>query len=93
MTPTLQPGDRLLVTYGASVREGSLVLARLGDGTWAVKRAAYPASTGSGRPGWFLLSDNAGEGVDSRHRGAVAVEDVLAVVRVRVWPHPSLLRR
>lgn len=92
MTPTLRPGDRLLVRYGAAVAEGDLVLARLADGTLAVKRAAHAATTGSGAPGWFLLSDNPDEGVDSRHRGAVDRRAVLGVVRGRVWPWPGRVR-
>lgn len=92
MTPTLEPGDRLLVRYGAAVAAGDLVLARLADGTLAVKRASYAATTGTGAPGWFLLSDNPDQGVDSRHRGPVAEDAVLAVVRARVWPRPGRLR-
>jgi len=92
MTPTLKPGDRLLVRYGAPVAEGDLVLARLADGTLAVKRAGYAARTGAGVPGWFLLSDNPDDGVDSRHRGAVAEQAVLGVVRARVWPWPGKVR-
>jgi phage repressor protein C with HTH and peptisase S24 domain len=91
MTPTLEPGDRLLVRYGAAVTAGSLVLARLADGTLAVKRVAYAAPTAAGVPGWYLLSDNPDEGVDSRHRGPVAAEAVLGVVRGRVWPRPRRL--
>jgi type IV secretory pathway protease TraF len=92
MRPTLAEGDRLLVRYGAPVAAGDLVLARLADGTLAVKRAAHPASTGSGRPGWFVLSDDPEHGVDSRHRGPVPDDDVLAVVRLRLWPRPRRLR-
>ncbi|MFL6059616.1 MAG: S24 family peptidase [Marmoricola sp.] len=92
MTPTLRPGDRLLVAYGAPVADGALVLARLPDGTLAVKRADHRASTGAGLPGWYLLSDNPAEGVDSRHRGPVAERAVLAVVRARVWPRPGRVR-
>jgi phage repressor protein C with HTH and peptisase S24 domain len=88
MTPTLRAGDRLLVRYGAAVRPGALVLARLADGTLAVKRATEPRETTRG-PGWWLLSDNPDEGVDSRHRGPVAASDVLAVVRCRLWPRPG----
>ncbi len=91
MTPTLHPGDRLLVRYGAAVTAGDLVVARLADGTLAVKRVAYAATTGAGRPGWFLLSDNPDEGVDSRHRGPVDARSVLGVVRTRVWRHPQCL--
>ena len=89
MQPALAPRDRLLVQYGASPEPGVVVLARFADGTLAVKRVAHPATTASGRPGWFLLSDNADAGVDSRHRGAVPAEEVLGVVRLRVWPRPG----
>ena len=93
MEPALREGDRLLVSYGARVRPGCLAVARFADGTLAVKRAAERRATASGVPGWWLLSDNASEGVDSRHRGPVADEDCVAVVLGRVWPSPRLGRR
>jgi hypothetical protein len=93
MRPALAPGDRLLVQYAADPRPGRLVLARFPDGTLTVKRVAYPSTTASGRPGWYLLSDNAEAGVDSRHRGPIADEDVLAVVRARVWRARGIVRR
>ena len=88
MLPTLEPGDRLLVRYGAAAAPGALVLVRFADGTLAVKRVAYAAETVSGGRGWFVLSDNPDEGVDSRHRGALADEAVVAVVRGRVSRRP-----
>ncbi len=88
MLPTLRPGDRLLVRYAAPVTAGGLVLARFADGTLTVKRAVESRETRTGGPGWWLLSDNPGEGVDSRHRGVVAEQDVVAVVLARVWPRP-----
>jgi hypothetical protein len=91
MLPTLQEGDRLLVRYAGTVRPGALVLARLPDGTLAVMRADERRSTGDGAPAWWLASDNPGEGVDSRHRGAVPETDVVAIVRARVWP-PRVFR-
>jgi len=91
MLPTLAPGDLLLVQHGAPVRAGDLVVARLPDGTLAVKRAAEARTLRDGTPGWWLLSDNPAEGVDSRHRGPVAAKDVLAVVRARLWPRPRPL--
>lgn len=91
MRPTLRPGDRLLVSYRARVRPGQVVVARLADGTVAVKRATEPRRTRTGGPGWWLLSDDPGSGVDSRHRGAVPESDVHGVVRARVWPRPRLL--
>ncbi|WP_104108117.1 S24/S26 family peptidase [Nocardioides sp. 616] len=89
MEPTLRAGDRLLVRYGVPPRPGSVVLARFPDGTLAVKRAAGPRSTRSGAAGWWLVSDNPHVGVDSRHRGPVPADAVLAVVLLRVWPRPG----
>ncbi|WP_408898957.1 S24 family peptidase [Nocardioides sp. R1-1] len=86
MTPALRPGQRLLVVYGAPVRAGKVVVARFADGTLAVKRAAERRAGG-----WWLLSDNAAAGVDSRHRGVVPDDDVAGVVRARLWPWPRLL--
>ena len=93
MRPTLRPGDRLLVRYAVPVTAGSLVLARFADGTLAVKRAVEPRAGRAGAPGWWLLSDNPGQGVDSRHRGVVDERDVLAVVRARLWPRPRRASR
>jgi phage repressor protein C with HTH and peptisase S24 domain len=86
MLPAVRHGDRLLVRYGADVKPGDLVVARFADATVAVKRAAERRTTPHGDPGWWLLSDNADEGVDSRHRGTVADSDVLAKVILRLWP-------
>ncbi len=86
-----------MVRYGARVRPGDLVVARFADGTVAVKRAQEQRRMGSGGAasggeGWWLVSDNPDEGVDSRHRGPVADDQVLAVVRLRVWPSPRMGR-
>ena len=92
MLPTLREGDRLLVRYGARVQPGDLVVARFVDGTLALKRAQDRRRTSSGEAGWWLVSDNPDEGVDSRHRGPVPEDHVLAVVRLRVWPSPRMGR-
>ena len=92
MLPTLRGGDRLLVRYGARVRPGDLVVARFADGTLAVKRAQDQRPTASGGDGWWLVSDNPDQGVDSRHRGPVPDDRVLAVVRLRMWPCPRMGR-
>jgi signal peptidase I len=91
MLPGLRAGDRLLVRYAAAVRPGDLVVARLPDGAVAVKRATERRTARDGQPAWWLLSDNPGAGVDSRHRGPVRDRDVLAVVLARLWPFPRLL--
>jgi type IV secretory pathway protease TraF len=92
MAPALQQGDRLLVSYAARPVVGDAVVARFADGTVGVKRAVERRTTRSGGLGWWLLSDNLDEGVDSRHRGPVSDEDVLGVVRLRLWPSPRLAR-
>lgn len=89
MLPTLRDGDLLLVRYAGEVRPGTLVLARFPDGTLAVKRAVERRTSRSGAPAWWLLSDNPDQGVDSRHRGAVADDQVPGVVVARVWPRPG----
>ena len=88
MRPTLRPGDRLLVVHGARPRAGGVVVARFADGTVVVKRATERRDGG-----WWLRGDNPDTGVDSRHRGVVADDDVMAVVVARLWPRPRPLRR
>lgn len=92
MRPALEPGDRLLVHHGGEVRPGDVVVARFPDGTLVVKRAVEARATRTGAPGWWLLSDAPEVGVDSRHRGVVAHEDVLGVAVARLWPRPGRLR-
>ena len=91
MRPTLREGDLLLVSYRRPVRAGDLVVARFADGTVAVKRADGRRTTRTGAPAWWLVSDNPGEGVDSRHRGPVPDADVIAVTVARIWPRPRRL--
>jgi phage repressor protein C with HTH and peptisase S24 domain len=89
MLPGLRDGDRLLVRYGARPRPGDVVVARFRDGTVVVKRAVERRRTASGAPGWWLLSDNAAEGLgDSRARGPVPEDDVWGRAVVRLWPRP-----
>lgn len=78
MTPTLLPGDLVLVRHGAPVRPGALVLARFDSQPelLVLKRALRPASGG-----WLLASDNARAGSDSRQHGVATV----AAVVVRIW--------
>jgi signal peptidase I len=86
MRPSLEPGDRLLLSYRRAPRPGDVVVARLPGGVVAVKRAAERRTTEGGEPGWWLLSDNADRGSDSRRYGAVADADIVAVVVMRIWP-------
>jgi type IV secretory pathway protease TraF len=86
MRPTLVPGDRVLLSYRRSPRPGDVVVTRLPGDVLAIKRATERRTTELGEPGWWLLSDNAEAGTDSRRYGAVADQDVLAVVVRRIWP-------
>ena len=81
MQPTLRDGDRLLVHHGATPQVGDLVVVRLPDGVVAVKRATMRQPDG-----WWVERDNPEEGVDSWLVGAVPEDDVVAVVRTRLWP-------
>ena len=94
MEPTLWAGDRLWVSYGRTPVPGRVVVARFADGAVVVKRAVERRMTASGRPAWWLLSDNpdAVGVLDSRHRGPVAEVDMIGVVVARLWPRPRLLR-
>ena len=81
MQPTLYDGDRLLVRHGATPRVGDVVVVRLPGGVVGVKRATMRDGDG-----WWVERDNPEEGVDSWSVGAIAGEDVVAVVRSRLWP-------
>ena len=81
MQPTLSEGDRLLVSYARRPSAGRLVVVRLPDGVVAVKRAVRREAGG-----WWVERDNPSEGVDSWSVGAIADDDVLAVVLLRIWP-------
>jgi phage repressor protein C with HTH and peptisase S24 domain len=91
MTPTLAPGDRLLVRYGAPVLPGHVVVARFPDGVLAVKRVEQEDRHFSGAPAWLLASDNAH--APGARRAPVRKDAVLGVVRLRLWPRPGRVRR
>ena len=80
MEPTLQDRDRFVVEYDRLPRVGDLVVVRLPDRPLAVKRA-----TRREPEGWWVERDNPAEGVDSWAVGAVADQDVVAVLRWRIW--------
>jgi signal peptidase I len=81
MEPTLRAGDRLLVDYRRQPRPGSVCLVRLPERPLSVKRLARRVGSG-----WWIESDNATAGVSSAVVGPLSEADVVAVVRVRVWP-------
>lgn len=81
MEPTLRDGDHLLVRWGGEARTGRLVVVQWPGRPLSVKRAALLSDDG-----WWVERDNPSEGVDSWQVGAVAVQDVRAVVLLRLWP-------
>ena len=81
MEPTLLDGDHLLVLWGGVPRPGRLVVVRWPGRPLSVKRAALLADDG-----WWVERDNPTEGVDSWQVGAVAPDDVLGIVLLRLWP-------
>ena len=92
MQPTLDPGDRLVVRYGARPAAGRLAVVRLPpepDGTprpVAIKRLSRAVDQG-----WWVERDNPAEGVDSWLVGAVPGDDVVATVLLRFWPRSVLV--
>ena len=84
MLPGLRPGDCLLVSVRAHVHPGDVVVARrpLVPGLLLVKRAVRRADGG-----WWLLSDNAAEGLDdSRVFGVLPDACVVGKVLFRYYP-------
>ncbi len=91
MSPTLLPGDHLLVRPARTLRRRDLVVVKDPDaeGRWVVKRvAALPGErvvvgdrTLEAGSGIVVLGDNADRSTDSRQYGAVP----LAAVHGRVW--------
>ncbi|MGQ0575822.1 MAG: S26 family signal peptidase [Pseudonocardia sp.] len=83
MSPALADGDVVLVRFGARARPGDVVLVRWAarPGQLSVKRAVRPDGAG-----WWVRGDNPFGSTDSRELGAA---EVLGVVRLRLWPHPT----
>ena len=82
MLPTLKPGDRCLVKWGAQAQVGDVVVARRPDRpeTLVVKRLTAHESDG-----FWLEGDNHTGSHDSWVFGAVQECDVLGVVGWRYW--------
>jgi phage repressor protein C with HTH and peptisase S24 domain len=81
MEPTLYEGDRLLVRYGVPPRIGGLAIVLLPDRPVSVKRVTRRTPEG-----WWVERDNPAEGVDSWLVGAIADDDIVARVVIRLWP-------
>ena len=90
MEPTLYDGDRLLCLHGAEPRVGRLAVVRMPSSTGPV--VAVKRVVGRVDDGWWVERDNPRVGVDSWRVGAVADEDVVARVVLRLWPPRRRLR-
>ncbi|MFI0149556.1 nickel-type superoxide dismutase maturation protease [Streptomyces lydicus] len=89
MQPTLQPGDQLVVRYGAAVRPGDVVVLRhpFRQDLLIVKRAVRRRDGG-----WWVQGDNPSVENDSREFGAVPDELVIARAWVRLRPPRGVQR-
>ncbi|GHF51406.1 S26 family signal peptidase [Streptomyces mashuensis] len=90
MVPTLNPGDRLVVRYGAGVRPGDVVVLRhpFRQDLLIVKRAAERRDGG-----WWVTGDNPLVENDSREFGTVPDDLVVARAWLRLRPPPGAGQR
>ncbi|MEU5189231.1 nickel-type superoxide dismutase maturation protease [Streptomyces klenkii] len=90
MVPTLNPGDQLVVQYGAVVRPGDVVVLRhpFRQDLLIVKRAVERREGG-----WWVRGDNPLVENDSREFGAVPEEFVVARALVRLRRPPEAGQR
>ncbi|MEV5506033.1 nickel-type superoxide dismutase maturation protease [Streptomyces orinoci] len=86
MVPTLNPGDQLVVQYGAVVRPGNVVVVRhpFRQDLLIVKRAVERRDGG-----WWVLGDNPLVENDSREFGTVPDELVVARAWIRLRRPPA----
>lgn len=89
MRPTLLPGDRCLVRWGAKVDVGDVVVAERPDrpGLLVVKRV-----TARDAGGWWLEGDNPAASHDSWVFGSVPTVAVRGRVVLRYRPRPGRVR-
>ncbi|MBT2384613.1 nickel-type superoxide dismutase maturation protease [Streptomyces sp. ISL-11] len=90
MVPTLNPGDQLVVQYGAAVRPGDVVVLRhpFRQDLLIVKRAVERREGG-----WWVMGDNPLVENDSREFGTVPEEFVVARAWVRLRRPPAAGQR
>ncbi|MFC5724796.1 nickel-type superoxide dismutase maturation protease [Streptomyces gamaensis] len=90
MVPTLNPGDQLVVQYGAAVRPGDVVVLRhpFRQDLLIVKRAVERRAGG-----WWVMGDNPLVENDSREFGAVPEDFVVARAWVRLRRPPEAGQR
>ena len=85
MSPTLEPGDWLVVRWDSPVSVGDVVVARRPDRPELLVVKRVVRAEGSG---WWLRGDNPSASDDSEVFGEVLPCDVLGRVAARCWPLP-----
>ncbi|MCA0336807.1 MAG: S24 family peptidase [Actinobacteria bacterium] len=87
MQPSFDPGDLLLVSSRRPPRPADAAVVRLPPDRHGTPRPVALKRLVHAEPGgWWIDSDNARHGVTSFEVGLIPVEDVLGVVRRRLWP-------
>lgn len=84
MSPTMQPGDRVLVVRTDRLRPGQVVAVR--DPRDPERIVVKRVAGGSAAVGWRVLGDNPARSTDSRAFGAVGPDLVVGRVVYRYHP-------
>ncbi len=86
MSPTVSDGDVVVARFGVSPSVGDVVLVR-----WSARpdQLSIKRAVRADPDGWWVLGDFLEASTDSRTLG---VAEIIAVVRLRMWPRPGLLR-
>ncbi len=80
MMPTIEPGKLLIAARNSKIREGNIVIARVG-GREIVKRVSEISNTK-----FYILGDNENGSTDSRDYGWLNESQIIGKI---IWPQFS----